>query len=335
MASKSRILLTNLAVLILSIITSEIVFGFLLQTKELYVYPVETEEIEPDLINQRVAGVSTMHITGNDNGSFVESYTTITRDAYGRRVSQLADESRIHQKHLIFMGCSFTFGYGLDDEQTLPFLVNTQLSRTKPNIYSTYNYAEGGYSTASMLDIIEHRDLNQEVQEQSGEMIYVYINDHIRRNIGDMGSMQGGWANNLPYYFLENRVLKSGGLLGDRVLTNLIYQTIASTNTAKYFDTNLPVPSAEHVDLTIALIKQSKQIYESKFNGDFYVLIHPLSTGGYYTNLLIEGLNASGINVIEPMPLKADQKYTLFENFHPNSQLNQELAEYLLTKLPQ
>lgn len=72
------------------------------------------------------------------------------------------------------LGCSFTYGWGLSDEQTYPWKVQKRLSGVK-----VLNYGSPGYSTFQSLLVLE-REINR---SSAAVVIYGFIEHHEDRNV--------------------------------------------------------------------------------------------------------------------------------------------------------
>ncbi len=79
------------------------------------------------------------------------------------------------KEFLLFVGCSFTFGSGVLDHETLP-------SQTQKNIANVrvYNYGVGGASPQEILLRLMHID-RSEMDEADGRVIYSFIPGHLLR----------------------------------------------------------------------------------------------------------------------------------------------------------
>ncbi|MGH7769350.1 MAG: GDSL-type esterase/lipase family protein [Candidatus Binatia bacterium] len=56
---------------------------------------------------------------------------------------------------VLFLGDSFTFGHGLDENETLPFLVGEALERAQPGRFEVVNGGVYGYSTGDQLNLLK------------------------------------------------------------------------------------------------------------------------------------------------------------------------------------
>jgi hypothetical protein len=93
---------------------------------------------------------------------------------------------------LLFLGCSMTFGFGVDNEQNYPSLVGRQLGVTIENL--SYD----GWGTLPALAALRRNsDLAPKV------VIYGFVRDHIRRNASPCSTVDvmGCWRQ--PYLALD------------------------------------------------------------------------------------------------------------------------------------
>lgn len=82
-------------------------------------------------------------------------------------------------KHLIFWGCSFTFGTAVGDSESLPFFV-----QQKSPGYRAYNRAREGGSVADAIFDVQKDQLFSFVPQRDGVGVFVVIGSHIPRMAG-------------------------------------------------------------------------------------------------------------------------------------------------------
>ncbi len=99
-------------------------------------------------------------------------------DSLNRRSTPERDTSK--NKYALFFGCSVCFGFGLEDNQTIPFLI-----QENTDDYNSYNYAYNGWGPSHMLALLEHENIQSEIEEKDGIAVYIFLWSHIRRAIGD------------------------------------------------------------------------------------------------------------------------------------------------------
>jgi hypothetical protein len=130
-----------------------------------------------------------------------------TIDDQSRRSSLLPFEKNI-SNYLLFVGCSFTFGSGVSDHETLP-------SQTQKYVkdHRVYNYGVGGSSPAEVYFRLKNIEVS-DLKEKEGRIIYTFIPEHIDRNImtWEIVGLWGYWKN---LYVKQNNEIISLGPYGD------------------------------------------------------------------------------------------------------------------------
>lgn len=116
---------------------------------------------------------------------------TYTIGANGLRISSPASDDAPMSPCVLFFGCSFTFGQGLEDHETLPFRVQEKSGQR----YRTYNFGVSGYGPHQMLAALQH-DLVDDVipcdPAQVSHVFYQGITDHVGRSAGQLWSEAPG-----------------------------------------------------------------------------------------------------------------------------------------------
>ncbi|MDD5455184.1 MAG: hypothetical protein PHW62_06795, partial [Candidatus Ratteibacteria bacterium] len=141
-----------------------------------------TETIEKYCVNDPITGYkpqpdSSKHVIKRYKSGKIIYDVTYTTDGYGRRITKQKSKA---DSYVIYFGDSLIFGEGLDDEETLPYYFST-LTKS-----SVYNYGCSGYGPNMMLAQLSEKDLSSEIKEKKGIAVYLFIDNHIRRAIGDI-----------------------------------------------------------------------------------------------------------------------------------------------------
>jgi hypothetical protein len=110
---------------------------------------------------------------------------TYTTDSNGLRVAPPWRKDDLAGT-VLFFGCSFTFGEGLQDAETLPYQVGIQSGGR----YRTFNFGVGGYSPAQMLTQIEQGMVGRVVDTTPEYAYYTAIPHHVWRAAGRATSIQ-------------------------------------------------------------------------------------------------------------------------------------------------
>jgi hypothetical protein len=131
---------------------------------------------------------------------------TYTIDANGLRVAPPYRKDDVAGTALFF-GCSFAFGEGLKDDETVPYQVGMQ----SEGRYRTFNFSFHAYGPNQMLAAIEHGNVARAVNTTPQYAFYIAIPGHVWRAAGRVG-----WGGNSPRYVLDaNGTVHQSGNFGD------------------------------------------------------------------------------------------------------------------------
>jgi hypothetical protein len=243
-------------------------------------------------------------------------------DQIGRRIVPLARSGA--QKFAIFFGCSFTFGEGLNDNETLAYY----FSEKEPS-FQGHNYGYSGYGPQHMFMQLQQPDFKLDVSQNEGIAIYVFIDAHLERLLGSQYSFNK-WCKHCPSLALDSnlKVRYQGSFSKSRPLLSLIYEILKHSNISKYFNINIKSrPSREALTLLLEVIKQSKDRFIDHFpKGKFYVLLYP---GSKLAKEISSPLVAEGIHILNFSDftyLRRGEYVIDPEDIHPSSAANRELA---------
>lgn len=270
--------------------------------------------------------------TRSVNGKEIFS-VTYEIDEFGRRKT-LTSSSKT--SHAIFAGCSFTFGYGLNNGDTLPSIFS------KISSYNPYNYGVNSYGTYNILAAFSERDLTKEVKEQEGVMYYIYIDAHIKRSYGV--NFYQYYFENFPIYTLEDGQLKYTGTVEERypfsskvvpVLLNFsIFRRLFNWEHKGWL-----YRRNEADDWSWAhAIKEIKSVYLSQFpKSRFYFVVFPATP---FDKDLRKKLESLDVDIIE-FPLEEISFLKNSVNYidvdyesHPSGRFNKKLADALIKATP-
>lgn len=250
---------------------------------------------------------------------------TYSQNAFGRRIVPQEEQNQ-YTRHLAFFGCSMTFGTGCNDEDTLPAQIAKRVADCR-----VYNFAQGGYGPAQALSLLLFGDLRQEVTEQRGLGVYVFIEDHVLRAIGSM-RRRNAYASMFPLYTFSGKDVPI--LLGrlDQVQPwrTLIYRCLEKEQFILWSGIDWPIfPSEGDVNYTAKLLSATRNAYCDQLGGDdFYVLLHPQAGNTFISSMMKEKLSMNGVPWVDFRPLGENlpQSY-IFSDFHPTPQFNSMIAD--------
>ena len=188
-------------------------------------------------------------------------------DSLSRR--QMPERSNA-KRATLFFGCSYTFGDGVSDRETLPY--HYYINDSSENVY---NYAIDGWGPQQTFSLMRSAKIRNEVVGDTVTGIYVFIDDHLRRVICDKHHVNT-WTKNFACYGLEHDSLIYRGTFASVFPARLkLFNILAETKVFDGFD--IPIRfTDESYRITTELIRQSALAFHQQFRqGEFYVVIYP------------------------------------------------------------
>jgi hypothetical protein len=244
---------------------------------------------------------------------------------------------------VLFFGCSFTFGEGLKDDQTLPYQVGAQSGGR----YRTFNFAFEAYGPAQMLAEIEHGMVRRVVDTTPRYAFHVAIPNHVWRVAG-----RTAWGGHAPRYVLDaDGTVHQAGYFGNRrPLAERfgIRRGVEQLNkSAMWRDLSMGDSriTGDDIRLYFAVVRRSQELLTAQYPGlQFHVILwpnqHVAQQRATYEKLR-DGFRRMGI----PLHLVEDilpgysgdrTPYILgSSDHHPNALADRLLAQYILSKVVQ
>ena len=259
-----------------------------------------------------------------------------TTDEFGRRVVPANAEEPPEQRRefLLLFGCSFVFGEGVKDGESLPNYV-AALSKG----YTVYNYGCSGYGPAQMLAQLERDDFEAEIVEPSGALVYVYFPGHIRRAIGSM-SITTQWGRHFPCYELDDAgsLVRLGTFKTARPWLTEVYGLLSQEQVSRYFQVDWPLRlKPRHLELTARILAEAARHYRERFGNDrFFVLVYPdLAINEIEPRAILPYLDGAGVQILDySKTLDFSRAGYLFPvDRHPAAKANRALAERVVLDL--
>lgn len=245
----------------------------------------------------------------------------ITIDSLSRRVTPSSKEAT-HHNYAMFFGCSYTYGDGVSDDQTLPYYFQS-ISKD----YQSYNYGYLAYSPLHMLARLQNQDISKQMKQKDGFAVYTLINDHLDRVIPATRWIELT-KGKFPYF--DDESLKTNGTFESkrRIYTFLVTR-LQTSGIKQLLRWSYPkFYTQQHYQRIVNIIKQSRLAYQKQFGNDrFYVLIFP---GNPLPDELRKLLQAERIKTLDYVKLIDLPKHMLpFDNAHPKASAYQAVAEKL------
>jgi len=249
------------------------------------------------------------HLIISNGKTLLDGTYTIGQDGF--RVTPKVNNIK-YTKNINVFGGSYTFGWGLNDDETLPYILqNNQQS------WKVKNYAINGYGVQQMLAQIENdpkilKDIN----------ILVTSNFHIPRS-----SCKRDYSFGTPKYIIDdNNNLKRAGYCGNLFLTKIqlpkIFGSIINRSEIKKLIDKVFLKSndisAMDLKIYISIIKRANMLIKEN-NKEFFV--------GYIENslndldqIIFQEFKKENIDYIN-LSLEHKKDYELYDG-HPNKEAN-------------
>ena len=171
-------------------------------------------------------------------------------------------------RHALFFGDSLTFGEGLSDKETLPYLFQKNNEQ-----YQSYNYGFLGHGPGQMLLQVSTPEFKRKFRDKTGTVFYLYRDDAVKITAGKVP-----WCEGFPNFVLEEgEVQYKGEMKGSKLDQYLPSQ---------YTD--------EEYELTAEIFRKiGKEIQAVSSKLNFKIILLPLSFSG---NHMSQWLNYVEVN---------------------------------------
>ena len=248
--------------------------------------------------------------------TIIDNIYTIKNDNF-RYTPPLSDTKK--NKNINFFGGSETFGWGLDDKETLPYLIQSYLPEWEIN-----NYAISGWGVQQMLAMI-----NKEPNIVADINILVTYSAHVPR-----ASCKRDFTFGFPRFVLNDndKLIRSGycnfGLLNKLSLPPIIGSILNRSEIKKFIDiyffrkslfdeNDLNLYIAHILNINTIIKKKNKIFLVGYFNKDKKI-----------DKYILEQLNLSNISIIN-LTLPNEKKYTIPNDGHSTKIANVERSKIL------
>lgn len=283
--------------------------------------------------NKQTSYYKNKYIKKNGNKIIYNAVYTINND--GMRVTPSSNEKS--DKCVMFFGCSFVFGIGLNDNETLPDLLGVKAQGK----YKIYNFGFAGYGPHQMLYEVEKGFADNVIKGcNETTAIYTGIDDHILRVAG-----RKNWEAQDPEYSqVDNEVVYQGSFTDNKKsLYSKIEPLFKESEIYKYLNnyidqqkSNLSEDEKEkYENLYIAILKKSKNLLRKKYNTKNFIVIF---WNDDKNSKVIKKLKNNSFEYylqsdILPNYNNNWQRYKINGDVHPNKLANEKIANFLAKRL--
>lgn len=280
--------------------------------------------------NKRLAEVA-LH----DGEVIFEAIYTI--DGYGRRVVPgRPDQPEAPQnKFILCFGGSFTFGTGVQDDETWPYY----LSLGAPE-HQVYNYGYGGYGPHHMLRRMERPEFASGIGQSQGILVYLFLPSHVQRLAGSMHLLTT-WGRHAPCYQLDNRGKLAGGELFPDARPFLVawYDLLSHEQVLQFFRADFPPPyQPDDLELVAEVLRTAaERLRRLHWNNETYVVLYPVPKQKLpQTMACRQAFEKAGLHVLDYTDLfdRMSPDYQYQYELHPKPKAYRAVAARLLEDLP-
>ena len=259
---------------------------------------------------------------------------TIGKD--GLRVSPPVKDATVGC--VLFFGDSFTFGEGVNDQETIPY----QLGILSSGAYRVYNLGFHGYGPHQMLSAIEHGFVKNKIECDEKMPLYVIyqtLPDHIARAAG-----LSAWDPHGPRYQIKGgRVLYTGHFDDGIRLPKRLSQALQKSKIYQMAVERPRPPSDGDLQRYLAIVARAKrELKQLNANTYFYVILWydlPNELGKKSTRML-DALRGNGIEALRVDDILPEYEarikaYHIPHDGHPTAETCKLIAKYISEHLLQ
>ena len=345
---KLKLALSYISVLPLCVGIGEI-YGFLKVSSNQITKDIQTEYPKTYWADNNITGYSALpNVSGKSisrnkrTGEIIYDITYSTNENGWRKIPSSNANSK---KCFLFFGDSFTYGEGLNDDETLPFFFGKEMKD-----YQIFNFGYHGYGPHQALALILSGEVERVLSDKKCESInalYESLIDHIRRANGLAWWEQGNknipkfkTINNQVVWINANKNLKEKNLIHELSLTKYGRKSYL----LKMLDMQTYNFKQEYNELYFAILSTMENELKARLNASFTLFL-------WDTSNLSKDLEKREFEAILKWLKNGQMQYFLMsqvaddykdnrlkygihkDDLHPNALANEKIAEFLATKI--
>jgi hypothetical protein len=251
-----------------------------------------------------------------------------TMDGQGERVTPAArggDDALC----VVFFGCSFAFGTGVEDGDTLPWLTSVATG----HLHRVHNFSFAGWGPHQMLAALQSGRIERALDCTPTHAVYESLYDHVARVAG-----HGRWDPHGPRFVLgaDGRVVRAGNF-DDRPTFLRAWPRLGKSQILSALSERFE-PAQGDFDLFAEVVEASRDRLVARYpHLDFHVLLWDKrwkQDPEYWNGLLRRGLQVHFVSEILPGLRDAPERYVVSpEDGHPNRVANERLAAFVAREI--
>lgn len=347
--SKLKLALSYISVLPLCVGIGEI-YGFLKVSSNQTTKDIQTEFPKTYWTDNNITGygvlpnVSGKSISRNKRtGEIIYDVTYSTNENGWRKIPSSNANSK---KCFLFFGDSFTYGEGLNDDETLPFFFGKEMKD-----YQIFNFGIHGYGPHQALALILSGEVERVLSDKKCESIntlYESLNDHIQRANG-LAWWEQDYKNIPKFKIINNQVVWINANKNLKEKINLIHELSLTKHGRKSYllkmlDTQTYKFKQEYNELYFAILNTMENELKARLNADFTLFLWDASNLSKDLErrefkAILEWLESGQMQYILMSQVADDYKdnrlkYGIHkDDLHPNALANEKIAEFLAIKI--
>lgn len=241
-----------------------------------------------------------------------------TTDPAGRRIGFVPKKS---SQSFVFVGCSFTFGSGVNNEESFPFMFG-QKTGTR-----TYNLGIPGASPANFLYRMREENISllEDIKDENVTVVLTIIPEHVTRLIGTTELFRNPPTfQNYPYFYLSKDKLEYTSSFADEPgIKKHFHYALARSNFFSVLNIELPTIQDDENYLFARVVDEIRQRVEKNKNVTrFAVALFPNGRGQKKYDGAMKMLKRLNIEVLDYSIIKAPfllgDSYSLRYDGHPS-----------------
>lgn len=191
-------------------------------------------------------------------------------------------------KNFIALGCSYTFGVGVNDSET----ITGHLAQKIKN-YNFFNLGVPGGGLTEILDDVYYKDRLTHLNKNGGVVVYYFWQDHFRRYFKNIDLPL---ADRTYYEIEDGKLVRSQPYAGVITWKNVFTTLAEKSHFLRHINFGQDNFSIENQDKFVNYLSFVQKFYKENYNLDFYVFIlDPVNTPSKH---FLENLTANKIKYI-------------------------------------
>jgi hypothetical protein len=267
-----------------------------------------------------------------DDGPVI--YDVTYRSDHGRRIT--AGPRPATKNRVLMLGCSFTYGEGLDGSQTLASYLQAGLQNAKVETLAFHGYSINNllYDLRRNLPDGPYGDLSA---ENGTVAFYFFIPQHLPRiacTLACHGANMSPWMKHMPNFETAEDGAPPAllGTFGETVSFPFLLQELADSAIVTELNLDWPTPGMVASKFSQLVIAYRDELAQKVNLRDFYFVYHPSSSVSPAMKAAEAALVRHGIKVLTPsfdlQELTAGRQAIPFDG-HPSNHANFVISRYL------